>query len=56
MIWWDGVRDARVLEYNDDAILLERATADRSLVAMAQEGDDGAASLIATEIPGKANR
>jgi streptomycin 6-kinase len=46
MIWWDGVGAARVIEHADDAILLERATGNRSLVTMAQHGADDEASHI----------
>jgi streptomycin 6-kinase len=46
MTWWDGQGAARVLEHNDDAILLERATGIRSLSDMARTGDDGGATAI----------
>lgn len=46
MIWWDGVGAARVLEHDDDAILLERATGRCSLADMASHGQDDEASLI----------
>ena len=46
MIWWGGVGAARVIEYSDDAILLERATGDRSLVDMVKHGADDEASRI----------
>ncbi|WLA47922.1 aminoglycoside phosphotransferase family protein [Bradyrhizobium elkanii] len=46
MIWWHGVGAARVLDHSDDAILLERATGARSLAAMAEAGEDDAASVI----------
>lgn len=46
MVWWNGVGAARVLEYRDDAILLERATGGRSLAEMARSGRDDEASRI----------
>ena len=35
LIWWNGIGAARVIEHDDDAALLERATGRRSLAAMA---------------------
>lgn len=49
MTWWGGIGAARVLEYDDEAILLERATGKRSLAAMATHGEDDEASLIICE-------
>ncbi|HSH64021.1 MAG TPA: aminoglycoside phosphotransferase family protein, partial [Methyloceanibacter sp.] len=46
MLWWDGDDAARVLEHEDDALLLERATGTRSLEAMARDGRDDEASRI----------
>jgi streptomycin 6-kinase len=46
MIWWGGVGAARVIEHGDDAILLERATGNRSLADMAEHGADDEASRI----------
>lgn len=46
MIWWDGVGAARVIEHDDDAILLERATGKRSLADMAKHGADDEASRV----------
>jgi streptomycin 6-kinase len=46
MLWWDGDGAARVLEHEDDALLLERATGTRSLEAMARDGRDDEASRI----------
>lgn len=46
MIWWNGIGAARVLEHDDDAILLERATGSRSLAVMAEHGEDDEASAI----------
>jgi streptomycin 6-kinase len=46
MQWWDGHGAARVLEYDGDAILLERAEGTRSLLDMAHNGQDDEASRI----------
>jgi streptomycin 6-kinase len=46
MIWWDGIGAARVLESDNEAILLERATGRRSLADMASHGKDDEASLV----------
>ena len=46
MTWWDGDGAARVLEHDGEALLLERATGGRSLVAMARDGRDDEASRI----------
>jgi streptomycin 6-kinase len=46
MIWWDGVGAARVIEHDDDVILLERATGSRSLADIAEHGADDEASRI----------
>lgn len=46
MIWWDGIGAARVIEHDDDAMLLERATGNRSLAVMAEHGKDDEASSI----------
>lgn len=46
MIWWNGVGAARVIEHDNDAILLERATGNRSLTDMAEHGADDEASRI----------
>lgn len=48
MQWWDGTGAARVLEISPEAVLLERALGERSLVRMVGEGDDeGAARILA---------
>jgi streptomycin 6-kinase len=44
--WWDGDGAVRVLARDGDALLLERATGDRSLAAMARSGHDDEASQI----------
>jgi streptomycin 6-kinase len=46
MVWWEGDGAARVLAYEGDAILLERAVGERSLEAMAREGRDDEATRI----------
>ena len=46
MTWWDGDGAARVLSRDGDAILLERATGNRSLTAMVHDGQDVEASRI----------
>lgn len=50
MIWWNGIGAARVIEHDDDAILLERATGNRSLAAMAQHGEDDEASVVICKV------
>ncbi len=46
MAWWGGQGAARVLAHDGDALLLERAVGDRSLVALARSGRDDEASNI----------
>lgn len=46
MQYWNGEGAARVLEYDEVAILLERATGPRSLADMARGGADDAATHI----------
>ena len=46
MAWWDGDGAARVLAQDGDALLLERASGDRSLAAMAEDGRDEQATRI----------
>jgi streptomycin 6-kinase len=50
MIWWNGIGAARVIEHDDDAVLLERATGCRSLADMASHGKDDEASLIICDV------
>jgi streptomycin 6-kinase len=50
MRWWAGEGAARVLAYDDGAILLERATGPRSLVTFANEGLDAEATRIICEV------
>lgn len=46
MAWWEGDGAARVLEHDEDALLMERALGTGSLVAMARGGRDDEASRI----------
>ncbi len=46
MGWWAGHGAARLLEAQDDAVLLERVVGDRSLEAMARAGKDEEAMRI----------
>ncbi|ANM05304.1 antibiotic resistance kinase protein [Rhizobium phaseoli] len=46
MQWWDGDGAAHVYAHEGDAVLLERATGKRSLLAMAMNGEDDEASRI----------
>ena len=46
MTWWNGDGAALVLAHDEHALLLERATGDRSLTTMARGGKDDEASRI----------
>lgn len=46
MQWWDGIGAARVYAHDGEAVLLERAMGHRSLLAMAIDGADDAATRI----------
>jgi streptomycin 6-kinase len=46
MRWWAGDGAARVLAYDDGAVLLERATGPGSLVRLADNGQDKDATRI----------
>jgi streptomycin 6-kinase len=46
MAWWDGDGVARVLAHEKEALLLERASGDRSLAQMAGNGEDAEACRI----------
>ncbi|WP_137113312.1 aminoglycoside phosphotransferase family protein [Mesorhizobium sp. GR13] len=46
MQWWDGDGAAQVFERSETALLMERATSERSLSDMARNGDDDAACRI----------
>lgn len=56
MVWWAGVGAAQVLERDENAILMERATAKRSLADMARSGDDDEASRILCATADKLHR
>jgi streptomycin 6-kinase len=44
MVWWNGEGAARVMAHEDNAILMERASGEPSLVEMARNGRDDQAS------------
>jgi streptomycin 6-kinase len=46
LAWWKGEGAARVYEFHDDAMLMERATGDRSLLDYACNGRDDDATRI----------
>ncbi|BCM89711.1 hypothetical protein IAD21_01558 [Abditibacteriota bacterium] len=46
MVWWDGQGAARVLAHEGDALLLERACGEMSLLALSHEGRDEDATRI----------
>ncbi len=46
MAWWDGEGAAKVLAYDEQALLLERVQGPRSLAAMVADGHDDEASRI----------
>ncbi len=48
--WWDGGGAARVLANEGDALLLERATGQRSLTMMATESEDDAATVVLCDV------
>ena len=50
MAWWDGEGVAKVLARHGRALLLERASGDRSLVHMARSGLDREASIIICDV------
>jgi streptomycin 6-kinase len=53
MVWWAGEGAAQVLERDENAILMERATAKRSLADMARSGEDDEASQVLCAIADK---
>ncbi|MGH1351489.1 MAG: aminoglycoside phosphotransferase family protein [Methyloligellaceae bacterium] len=53
MSWWDGVGAARVLKYDEDAILMERAEEELILAKLSREGADNKAILIMCEVISK---
>jgi len=50
MTWWDGDGAARVLAHDGAAVLIERATGKRSLVAMVHDGGDDEASRVLCDV------
>ena len=50
MRWWAGNGAAKVLAYDDGAVLLERATGSGSLVRLADDGQDEAATRIICDV------
>lgn len=46
MTWWEGDGAAQVLAHHEDGLLMERAMGRRSLMHMAQNGEDDEASRI----------
>lgn len=50
MAWWNGEGAARVLAYDDPAILLERLDGQRSLAALVAAGRDDEASRILCDV------
>jgi streptomycin 6-kinase len=46
MRWWNGDGAARVLAHEGDALLLERATGDASLIDWAENGQDNEATQV----------
>jgi len=53
MAWWDGQGAARVLAHEDPALLMERAEGEGSLIQMACDGQDEAATRIACQAVGR---
>jgi streptomycin 6-kinase len=53
MIWWDGEGAARIFKHENDTILMERAIGNRSLVSIANAGQDDEASKIICEVVAK---
>lgn len=56
MTWYGGDGAARVLAHQHDALLLERASDDRSLTAMAKGGQDDEATAILCEVATRLHR
>jgi streptomycin 6-kinase len=50
MVWWKGDGAVRVLAHEGDALLMERALGEASLVEMARNGCDDEASRIICEV------
>lgn len=56
MVWWAGDGAAAILKGDENAILMERATAKRSLAEMARSGDDDEACRILCATADKLHR
>ena len=52
MVWWGGVGAAQVLAHDGDALLMERAASEQSLIEMARNGRDDEASRIICAVAG----
>lgn len=53
MHWWDGQGAASVYAHDADAVLLQRATGQQSLLHMAQAGQDDQATRIICQVAGQ---
>lgn len=53
MHWWDGQGAASVYAHDADAVLLQRATGQQSLLHMALNGQDDQATLIICQVAGQ---
>lgn len=56
MEWWDGDGAAQVFERSETAVLMERATAARSLAYIARNGDDDQACRVLCSTAAKLHR
>lgn len=56
MRWWDGDGAVRVLEYDESALLLERAIGKASLAQMARSGQDDEATRILCSVTAKLHK
>jgi streptomycin 6-kinase len=50
LAWWDGEGAVRILDQDGDALLLERAEGERSLVMLARSGRDDEATQIICDV------
>jgi len=53
MVWWAGEGAARVLAHEGEALLMERAMGERSLIEMARHGRDEEACRIICSVAGR---
>lgn len=53
MVWWGGQGAARVLAHEGDALLMERASGNRSLLEMVRGGRDDEASRVICTVAAK---